>query len=185
MCVCVFSLLDVSDSLWHHRLQPARLLCSYNSPGKNTGVGNHALIQGIFLTWGLKLCLLHLLQKQVDSLPLSHRGSPRWDSNTHQRWPVCLASLVSTVSSRKCWPRGISRYLGLLYYSKQQVAQGSPWHGTVHQCPFPDSPRTTQQPFSAYHHRRGEGLRLFLMRCPSDVRDLRGYYEKALRQRHR
>ena len=75
VCVCVFSLSDVSDSLWHHRLQPARLLCSYNSPGKNTGVGNHALIQGIFLTQGLNRCLLHLLQRQVDSLPLSHRGS--------------------------------------------------------------------------------------------------------------
>ena len=30
-------------------LQPARLLCPRDSPGKNTGVGCHALLQGIFL----------------------------------------------------------------------------------------------------------------------------------------
>ena len=39
---------------------------------KNTRVGCEAL-QGIFLTQGLNLCLLH---RQVDSLPLSHLGSP-------------------------------------------------------------------------------------------------------------
>ena len=44
------------------------------SPDKNTGVGCHALLQGIFLTQRANPCLLHLLQ--VDSLPLSHLGSP-------------------------------------------------------------------------------------------------------------
>ena len=29
----------VSDSLWPRGLQPARLLCPWDSPGKNTGVG--------------------------------------------------------------------------------------------------------------------------------------------------
>ena len=32
---------------------PARLLCSWNSPSKNTGVDSHSLLQGIFLTLGL------------------------------------------------------------------------------------------------------------------------------------
>ena len=32
---------------------PARLLCPWDSPGKITGVGCHALLQGIFLTQGL------------------------------------------------------------------------------------------------------------------------------------
>ena len=40
-------------------------------PGKNTGVGNHFLLQGIFLTQQWNPCLLHW---QVDSLPLSHLG---------------------------------------------------------------------------------------------------------------
>ena len=59
-------------------LQPARLLCSWDSPGKNTGVGCHFLLQGIFLTQGWNQRLLHLLHLQVDSLPLSHLGSPFW-----------------------------------------------------------------------------------------------------------
>ena len=36
-----------------HGLWPARLLCPWDSPGKNTGVGSHAFLQGIFLTQGL------------------------------------------------------------------------------------------------------------------------------------
>ena len=41
-------------------LYPTRLLCPWDSPGKNTGVGCHFLLQGIFLTQGLNLNL-HLL----------------------------------------------------------------------------------------------------------------------------
>ena len=40
--------LVVSDSVQPHGLQPTRLLCPWDSPGKNTGVGCHALLQGIF-----------------------------------------------------------------------------------------------------------------------------------------
>ena len=42
----------VSDSLWPYRLQRTRFLCPWDSPGKNTGVGCHALLQGIFRTQG-------------------------------------------------------------------------------------------------------------------------------------
>ena len=35
----------VSDSLWPHGLSPIRLLCPWNSPGKNTRVGCHFLLQ--------------------------------------------------------------------------------------------------------------------------------------------
>ena len=41
------------------------------SPGTNTGVGCHALLQGIFLTQGLNPRLLHW---QAGSSPLSHLG---------------------------------------------------------------------------------------------------------------
>ena len=40
----------VSDSLWPHGLQPTRLLCPWDCPGKSTGVGCHFLLQRIFLT---------------------------------------------------------------------------------------------------------------------------------------
>ena len=44
-------------------------------PGKNTRVGCHFLLQGIFLTWRSNPRLLHLLPWQADSLPLHHLGS--------------------------------------------------------------------------------------------------------------
>ena len=40
-------------------LQPARLLCPWDFPCKNTGVGCHLLLQGIFLTQGSNLGRLH------------------------------------------------------------------------------------------------------------------------------
>ena len=52
----------VSGSLRPHRLWPISLLCSWNFPGKITGVGCHFLLQEIFPTQGLNphlLCLLN------------------------------------------------------------------------------------------------------------------------------
>ena len=40
----------MSNSVWPHRLHTARLFCPWDSPGKNTVVGCHFLLQGIFLT---------------------------------------------------------------------------------------------------------------------------------------
>ena len=48
--VCMLSHSVQSNSLQSHRWQPPRLLCPWNSPGKNTGVGCHFQLQGIFLT---------------------------------------------------------------------------------------------------------------------------------------
>ena len=44
-----------SDSLRPHELLPTRLLSPWNSPGKNTGVNWHSLLQEIFPTKGLTL----------------------------------------------------------------------------------------------------------------------------------
>ena len=62
--------------------ETARLLCPWDSPGKNTGVGCHALLQGIFLTQASNLPLLHLLRWQVGSLPLAPpgRGHMKWNT---------------------------------------------------------------------------------------------------------
>ena len=40
-------------------MEPARFLCPWGPVGKNTGVGCHSLLQGIFPTQGLNPCLLH------------------------------------------------------------------------------------------------------------------------------
>ena len=44
----------VFDSLRPHGLQPASLLCSWNSPGENTGVASHSLLQEIFPDPGIE-----------------------------------------------------------------------------------------------------------------------------------
>ena len=55
----------------------------WDSPGKNTEVGCHFLLQGIFVTQGSKLHLLHLLPWQLNSLPLVPPGEP----HQHQQAP--------------------------------------------------------------------------------------------------
>ena len=51
----------VSDSLQPRGLQPTRLFCPWNFPGKNTGVSCYFLLQGIFPTQDSNSCLLPLL----------------------------------------------------------------------------------------------------------------------------
>ena len=63
----------VSDSLWPHGLQPARLLGPWESLGKTTGVVCKALLQGIFPTQGLNPGFSHC--KQILH-HLSYKGSP-------------------------------------------------------------------------------------------------------------
>ena len=73
---CLTARSAMPDSLRPHGRWPTRLLCPWNSPGKNTRVGCHFLLQGIFLTLGLNLCLLRLPHWQVGSLPLKPLSLP-------------------------------------------------------------------------------------------------------------
>ena len=50
-CVCVCACAQ-SIRLCPHGSWSTRLLCPWNFPRKNTGVGCHAFLQGIFLTQG-------------------------------------------------------------------------------------------------------------------------------------
>ena len=83
----------------------SRFLCPWDFPGKNTGLGCNVPLQEIFLTQGLNL---HLLHWQVDSLPLSQRGSPAelclnlslWPEHLFSSGPSCSRiTLVSQGSS--------------------------------------------------------------------------------------
>ena len=65
---CVLSRSVMSNSFQPYGLQPTRLLCPWDSPGKNTGVDCHLFLQGIFPTQGLNLQLLCQLHWQVDTL---------------------------------------------------------------------------------------------------------------------
>ena len=57
-CAYVLSRVQLFVNLW---IITRRLLCPQDSLGKNTGVGCHALLQGILPTQGSNLHLLHLL----------------------------------------------------------------------------------------------------------------------------
>ena len=81
-----------------------RLLCPQNSPGKNTGVGCRALLQGIFPTQGPNPHLLHLMYRQAGTqgrnphlLHLLYRqaGSLPLAPAVHAR--VCMPSRFSRV----------------------------------------------------------------------------------------
>ena len=50
LCVCACSV--VSNSLWPYELQPSRLLCPWDFPGKSPEVGCHSPLQDIFQTLG-------------------------------------------------------------------------------------------------------------------------------------
>ena len=63
------------NSLWPHGLKPSRLLCPWDFPGKNAGVGCHFLLQGIFPTQGLN-----------QHLPVS----PALHRQILYHWAICL-----------------------------------------------------------------------------------------------
>ena len=74
---CVPSHSVVSDALRPRGLYPARFLCPSASPGKNTGLGCHAPLLGIFPTQGSNLCLSCFLPWQPGSSPLAPPGKPQ------------------------------------------------------------------------------------------------------------
>ena len=79
MCACVLSCIQVFEILWtvaHQAPLP------WNFPGKNTGADCHILLQGIFLTLGLNLHLLRLLNWQVILYQWYHLGSPNMEPDS-------------------------------------------------------------------------------------------------------
>ena len=77
----------MSDSLHLRGLQPTRLLCLWDSPGKNTRAGCQYLVQRIFLTQASNAPLLCLLNFRQVLHPLGHQGRsiPLWDHNQNKK----------------------------------------------------------------------------------------------------
>ena len=90
----------MSDSLWPYGLQLTRLLCPWDFASKNTGVGCHPLLWGIFPTQGSNLHLFCLLHLQAGSLPLVPPGKPLEKPNVSknifiaQAWSVNPAIFI-------------------------------------------------------------------------------------------
>ena len=84
----------VSDSLQPHGLQPTRLLCPWDFPGKNTGVGCHFLLQGIF--WPRDRT-----QVSCTAGGFSHQGSPVQHRHTTNTQPP--GQVTKTWMGRSRW----------------------------------------------------------------------------------
>ena len=106
MNVCMHAKsLQSCPTLRPYGLQPARLLCPWDSPGKNTGMGYHALLQGIFLTQGSNLCLLHLLHQQAGSLTTSTTWEAHLESHKFlemETLPTLLREKIRDLG--RTWP---------------------------------------------------------------------------------
>ena len=73
VCACMYVCVSVrapTQSLQPHGLEPGRLLCPWNAPGKNPGAGRHFLLRGI-LDPRTEPASLHFLHWQADSPPLA------------------------------------------------------------------------------------------------------------------
>ena len=66
---CVLVAQSCLDSSQPHGLEPTRLLCPRDSPGRHTGVGCHFLLQGIFPTQELNPGLQYWLADSWPSEP--------------------------------------------------------------------------------------------------------------------
>ena len=79
--------------------------CVWDFPGKNSKMGCHFLLQGIFLIQGSNSCLRHFQNWQTYSLPLSHLESPqyyKYSEILHIQWNI-IKHLKWRKSSTETW----------------------------------------------------------------------------------
>ena len=117
----------VSDSLWPPWLQPTRFLCPWNSPGKNTVVGCHSLLQGIFLIQGSPALQADSLPSEPPSVSANHEElsvprAPPWGRLVPGSWlktgrlsgsrkslslaQCCTLRAASEKAQMQPWPAG-------------------------------------------------------------------------------
>ena len=97
-CTWSVSQSVMSASLWPHGLHSTRLLCLWNSPGKNTRVGCHFLLQGIHLklTQNYKSTICQWNLKKMKNIYLvSHLGSAALTAVWHLRKGTLWAASYS------------------------------------------------------------------------------------------
>ena len=82
----------MSDSVQPHRRKPTRFPHPWDSPGKNTGVGSHSLLQGVFLTQGSNTGLPHC---RLTLYRLSHQGLPGTFPSACRERPFQLAAAAA------------------------------------------------------------------------------------------
>ena len=109
----------MSDSLQHYDLWPTRLLCPWDSLGKNTEMGCHFFLEGLLPPQGLNPHLLHCL---VGSLVPA--GKPQRALATNKTIHILIvvflcflgtSILFSIVAPPTCIPNNIVQGLSILH----------------------------------------------------------------------
>ena len=101
-----------------------------DSPGKNTGVGCHALLQGIFLTQGLNLGLLCLLHWQAGSLPLALDSITSLVAQMVKNLPAMRETWVRSLDWEDSLEEGMETHSSILAW-RIPMDRGA-WRATVH-----------------------------------------------------
>ena len=127
-CAVLGSVAVVSDSAtpW---LQPARLLCPWDCPGKNTGVGCHFLLQGILPNQGLIPGILHC--KRI-LYQLTYQGSPRSSLITYKglaQAPLLHDTSLPPLLCPWIWRNGVHCYVPCLL---NLTVKALPQHHSLH-----------------------------------------------------
>ena len=116
---------------------------SMDSPGKNTGVGCHDFLQGIFPTQGLNLCLLWLLHRRQILYQGSYLGSPTYIAKYYYqhpllKWCICCNWWTKWTQSLKVRKRSNPHLFHL-----QHIL----YHCTIREVPN----HTVYSPFGFFH----------------------------------
>ena len=90
-CVCTYLLSCVWLFAAPWTVQPVRLLCAWNSPGKNAGVGSHSLLQGIFPTQESHLSL----SKRILSNLSNAREACSWITSFYNKLIILIIKCFS------------------------------------------------------------------------------------------
>ena len=117
-----------SETPW---TKPTRLLCPWDFPGKNTGVGSYFLLPWIFSTQGSNSYLLHWL---AGSLPLSYLGSAQPLVWIWAKLSLCLVTDIYKAFLCTAWIFSRQTSLNVLLSSWNLVFDGARWVSCTKFC---------------------------------------------------